>query len=100
MSIMNEDPNRAQEPTTPSQQGMSRGLVAIGEIGRFKPTQPGKIHLRCRRCKATRSNMPREQFDPVNAVVMALSYCPRCDKGGEFEETTYYDANGKEITDC
>lgn len=75
------------------------GLVTIGAVGRFKPLNPGKIHLKCSRCKNTRSNMERSDFDPANAAVMVLNYCPRCDKGGGFEETTYYDANGKEITD-
>ncbi len=74
------------------------GLVAIGAVGRFKPLKPGKIHLKCSRCKNTRSNMARSDFDPATAAVMVLNYCPRCDKGGGFEETTYYDANGKEIT--
>lgn len=73
-------------------------LVAIGTVGRFHERKPGKIHMRCRRCKLTRSNMPRSEFDPANAVVMELNYCPRCDKGGGFEETTYYDAAGTEIT--
>ncbi len=75
------------------------GLVAIGEIGRFKPIKPGKIHLKCRRCKNTRSNMARADFDPINAVVMVMSYCPRCDRGGEFESVEYYDAVGREITE-
>lgn len=75
------------------------GLVAIGAVGRFKPLKVGKIHLKCSRCKNTRSNMDRSDFDPTNAAVMVLNYCPRCDRGGGFEETTYYDAHGKEITD-
>lgn len=75
------------------------GLVAIGEIGRFKPLNPDKIHLRCRRCKNTRSNMARADFDPANAAVMVVSYCPRCDKGGEFESVTYHDAAGVEIVE-
>ncbi len=75
------------------------GLVAIGDIGRFKPIKPGKIHLKCRRCKNTRSNMARADFDPVNAVVMVMNYCPRCDRGGEFESVEYYDAAGREITE-
>lgn len=42
--------------------------------------------------------MERSQFDPLAAVIMALNYCPRCDKGGGFEETTYYNACNKEVT--
>jgi len=72
-------------------------LVTVGSVGRFKPLKPGKIHLKCSRCKNTRSNMARSDFDPADAAVMVLNYCPRCDKGGGFEETTYYDATGKEI---
>ncbi len=78
--------------------GLATGsaLVTVGSVGRFKPLKPGKIHLKCSRCKNTRSNMARSDFDPADAAVMVLN-CPRCDKGGGFEETTYYDANGKEI---
>lgn len=68
------------------------------EKWKFKPLRDGKIHMRCLRCGSTRSNMDRSQFDPPAAVVMALNYCPRCDRGGGFEETTYYDACNKEIT--
>jgi hypothetical protein len=74
------------------------GLESIGSIGRFKPLKPGKIHLRCARCKNTRSNMARSEFDPANAAVMVLNYCTRCDKGGGFEETTYYSSAGVEIS--
>lgn len=79
--------------------GLATGsaLVAVGSVGRFKPLKPGKIHLKCSRCKNTRSNMARSDFDPADAAVMVLNFCPRCDKGGGFEETTYYDATGKEI---
>jgi hypothetical protein len=73
------------------------GLVAVGNVGRFKPLKPGKIHLKCRRCKNTRSNMARSDSDPARAVVMVLNYCPRCDRGGEFEDVAYYDASGAEI---
>lgn len=74
-------------------------LMVINTIGRFKPLKPSKIHIKCRRCGKTLSNIDRSDYDPENAVVMVLSYCPSCDKGGEFEETTYYDINGKEIID-
>ena len=91
--------------TSTKKDGRSTGLAlptgsalrAIGSVGRFKPLKPGKIHLKCSRCKNTRSNMARSDFDPADAAVMVLNYCPRCDKGGGFEETTYYDATGKEI---
>lgn len=73
------------------------GLVAVGTLGRFKPLKPGKIHLRCSRCKNTRSNMARSDFDPAGAAVMVLNYCPRCDTGGGFEDVAYYDRNGVEI---
>lgn len=88
-----------KEPLCSLALGTCSGLGAIGSIGRFKPLKPGKIHLSCSRCKNTRSNMARSDFDPADAAVMVLNYCPRCDKGGGFEETTYYDAHGKEITD-
>ncbi len=78
----------------------SKNLVTIGKIGRFHPLKTGKIHMRCRRCKYTRSNMEREDFDPENAVVMVGNFCPRCDKGGDFEEFIYYDSQGEEITNC
>ena len=71
--------------------------VAVGTLGRFKPLKPGKIHLRCSRCKNTRSNMARSDFDPAGAAVMVLNYCPRCDTGGGFEDVAYYDRNGVEI---
>lgn len=82
---------------TPTKANAKTSLVSIGTIGRFKPLKPGKIHLKCGRCGNTRSNMDRADFDPESAVVMVLNYCPRCDKGGGFEETAYYDAHGKEI---
>lgn len=72
-------------------------LVTIPGIGRFKPHKAGRIHLKCRRCKATRSNMARSEWDHADAVVMVVNYCPRCDKGGEFEDVSYHDAAGKEL---
>lgn len=73
-------------------------LVTIPGVGRFKPAKSGHIHLKCRRCKATRSNMARADWDHPDAVAMVLSYCPRCDKGGEFEDVAYFDADGKELS--
>lgn len=72
-------------------------LITIPGVGRFKPLKAGRIHLKCRRCKATRSNMARAEHDDPAAVVMVLNYCPRCDKGGEFEDVAYFDAAGKEL---
>jgi hypothetical protein len=96
--MMSADGTREKRPRRGSL-GVAAGsaLVTVGSVGRFKPLKPGKIHLKCSRCKNTRSNMARSDFDPANAAVMVLNYCPRCDRGGGFEETTYYDANGKEI---
>jgi hypothetical protein len=74
-------------------------LIQIPKIGRFKPLKSGKIHMKCFKCKLTRSNMPRESFDPINAAVLMSNFCCRCDKGGEFESIEYYDINGKIIID-
>ena len=71
----------------------------LSALGKFHKLRPGKIHLKCTACGSTRSNMNRSDFDPPNAVVMTLNFCPRCDKGGGFEETHYYDSTGTEITE-
>lgn len=84
-------------PTSRCALAACSGLTTIGSVGRFKPLKPGKIHLKCRGCGNTRSNMDRSNFDPPTAAVMVLNFCPRCDKGGGFEETTYYDSAGVEI---
>lgn len=72
-------------------------LITIPGIGRFHPLKPGCIHMRCRRCKKTFSNVPRTFYDNPNAAVCVMSYCDRCDTGGEFESSWYYDAAGKEL---
>lgn len=74
-------------------------LVEIHGIGRFKPLKNGRIHIRCSRCKATRSNMARSEWDHPEAAVMVTNFCPRCDKGGEFEDAAYFSATGKELRD-
>lgn len=76
----------------------TRKLVQIGDVGRFHPLKPGMIHLKCRRCGKTLSNLPRSDYDHPLAAVIVLSYCDRCDRGGEFEDATYYDATGKELS--
>lgn len=72
-------------------------LVTIPTIGRFQPLKSGHIHIRCRRCKKTRSNVARAEWDHPDAVVAVFNYCDRCDEGGEFEDVVYHDAQGQEI---
>lgn len=76
---------------------MSSALVTIPSVGRFKALKPGCIHLKCRRCGKTRSNMARGEYDDPRAVAMVMAYCDRCDTGGEFEDVRYYDATGVEL---
>lgn len=72
-------------------------LVEIPNVGKFRPLKDGKIHMKCSRCGLTRSNVNRSEFDLPKAAVIVMNFCPRCDKGGGFEESWYYDVDGKEI---
>lgn len=76
---------------------MRDALIDIPSIGRFKALKNDRIHMRCQRCKATRSNMPRTPYDLEGAAVMVTNYCPRCDKGGDFEDCRYFTIKGEEI---
>lgn len=76
---------------------MSRS-IAVGQIGRFHAHKEGCIHIKCRRCGKTRSNIKRSSFDHPDAVVILMSYCDRCDTGGEWEETEYFDKDGKALS--
>ncbi len=72
-------------------------LITIPGVGRFKPLKAGKIHLRCRRSKQTRSNMDRYEHDLPNSAVLVSNYCDRCDTGGEFEDIAYFTIEGTEL---
>lgn len=73
-------------------------LVKIPGIGQFQTLKPGCIHMRCSRCNKTRSNVRRSEFDLEGAAVIVTNYCDRCDSGGEFGESWYFDSRGKEIS--
>ena len=75
---------------------MSR--IRIANVGLFTPPEPGKIHIACRRCKQTKPNIDRTAFDFEGAAVVVMNYCDRCDKGGGFEDSEYFDYAGKVIT--
>lgn len=52
-----------------------------------------KVMLRCPQCKRT-MKVSRDTTDPVGTAVVEF-LCDRCDDGGGFPETHYYDADGQ-----
>lgn len=54
-----------------------------------------QITLRCPRCKRTKAASRDPSDFPGTAVVEAP--CDRCDDGGGFPETMYFDSTGKQI---
>lgn len=54
-----------------------------------------RIRLECPTCHKTMLDAERQDHDPPNAV-LAMIYCEKCVQGG-YDDTSYYDADGKEI---
>lgn len=53
----------------------------------------GCIHLVCDQCGKKVLDMPRQPFDPAEAVLYEAS----CDKHSETSYEAFYDASGKEL---
>ena len=51
-----------------------------------------EVKLRCPQCKRTKM-VTRDESDPAGTAVVDV-LCDRCDDGGGFPETHYYDAKG------
>lgn len=56
-------------------------------------TPPPQITLRCLRCKRTKS-APIDPTDPPGTAIIE-SLCDKCDDGGGFPETLYFDKDGR-----
>ncbi len=54
-----------------------------------------RVTLRCPKCDRTK-DVRRHKTDPKDAVVVEAP-CDRCDDGGGFPETMYFDAAGNQI---
>jgi len=52
-----------------------------------------KITLRCPECKRTMRAV-KDDSDPLGTAIVEV-LCDKCDDGGGFPETHYYDANGR-----
>ena len=61
------------------------------------PLPASRITLKCTKCKR-KISAERDDTDPPNAVRMETE-CDRCDRGGGWPETFYYDAENNQI-DC
>ncbi len=72
-------------------------FIEIPNLGHFHKLKPDCVHMKCKRCGNIKNNVKRSEFDPSNAVVILINYCYKCDEGGGFEESWYFDINGKEI---
>jgi len=55
-----------------------------------------EIKIHCDRC-GHETMTPRVDYDPPNAVILHTGFCLKCERGGEFDQTYYLDADGKEI---
>lgn len=55
------------------------------------------ITLRCARCKRSMT-VERQPIDPPAAELCETVFCNECDQGGEFDDITYYDEHGREVS--
>jgi hypothetical protein len=69
--------------------------VARDRLGGFKKLRAGRIHFRCYVCGRKMSNLPREEGDPANAVLLE-SPCPKHDTGKD-PPMDYFDAEGNNV---
>lgn len=67
-----------------------------GYLG-FNRLRPGRIHVYCPTCGMKRSNAPRQDYDPPEAVLMHLA-CEKCSEGCKIDgPDAYLDAQGRRI---
>lgn len=78
--------------------GRSPIEMMIDQATGFKPGGPPQyptITLRCPGCKRT-MQVRKERHDLKNAATVEIQ-CDKCDTGGAFPETFYYDAQGRQL---
>lgn len=63
----------------------------------FHKLRPGRIHAFCPRCGRKYSNLPREPYDPPEAVLMHI-VCDRCGHGCKVDgPDMYLTADGRKV---
>lgn len=80
---------------TPKQPPFAQATGSASERPVNTAAKPPKIQLRCPEC-GRKKRVDRDATDPAGAVVAEIP-CDRCDNGGGFPTTAYFDAEGREL---
>jgi hypothetical protein len=63
----------------------------------WKPLRSDRIHVYCPHCGRKMSNMPRADYDPPKAIVVA-AVCDKCSMGCKIDgPDAYYGRNGRRL---
>lgn len=75
---------------------LRRAIVYVEEMLDDVSPRSATIDLRCPGCDRRAASIPREPYDPTDAVVAEI-LCPECASGMKDPPTVYRDPDGREV---